>query len=533
MRSAMLLTTATAAFIGLSAVPAARAQATTGTAVVPSERSNSTARPIAFADRVTAGGALVLMTATDAMPTLPAGVALDSAAQAAVASAIKAADFTGKKGETLSLRGIGAWSHILVVGTGPLDGDTRIIALRNAAGTAAGALRKEAQPVTIALSPSAALSADDATQVALGYALGQYRFDRYKSGNKAPPAQPATIVGAARGAESLWTSRYQALAEATAMARDLGWEPANMLYPESFVAQARAAFAGVADVSIEVLDEAAMKKANMGSILGVGQGSRRPPRMLAIRYTGAGNGAPLALVGKGITFDSGGTSIKPGLGMWEMKSDMSGAATVVATVLSLARSKAPVNVVAVAALAENMPGGNAQRPGDVVRTMSGKTIEVLNTDAEGRLVLADAVEYAANQFKPSAIVTVATLTGAVVRALDDEYAGLFANDDTIAAAVAGSGARNGEDVWRLPLHPNYADDMKSDIADIKNVVENGGPGAGLGAHFIGHFIAPGMRWAHIDIAGVNWMSKGSPTVPAGATGWGVRLLDDMARNWKP
>jgi leucyl aminopeptidase len=238
------------------------------------------------------------------------------------------------------------------------------------------------------------------------------------------------------------------------------------------------------------------------------------------------------MVGKGITFDSGGISLKPGAGMWEMKADMSGAANIMGAVLSLAKSKAPVNVIGVAALSENMPGGNAQRPGDVVRTMSGKTIEILNTDAEGRLVLADANEYVVANKKPGALVNMATLTGAIVGALNDEYAGLFSRDDRLAAAVTAAGTATGEHVWRMPLHKNYLNDMKSDIADIKNVVEGGGPGAGLGATFVGFFVDKTVPWAHLDIAGVNWADKAGPVTPKGASGWGVQLLDAFARNWR-
>jgi leucyl aminopeptidase len=249
-----------------------------------------------------------------------------------------------------------------------------------------------------------------------------------------------------------------------------------------------------------------------------------------VHYRGA-EGAPVALAGKGITFDSGGLSLKDGSGMSRMKGDMAGAAAVVGTVMALAKSRAPVNVVAVAALAENMPGGNAQRPGDVVRTMGGKTIEVLNTDAEGRLVLADAVQYVAARHRPSAIVDIATLTGAVVGALGDEYAGLFARDEALGTALVAAGEASGEAVWRLPLHANHYDDLKSDIADLKNVVEGGGPGASLGAAFIGSFVDEALPWAHVDMAGTMWSSGGSPTVPKGATGYGVRLLEEFVRNW--
>lgn len=505
------------------AVPAA-AQSTTGSGIEPSSATNSQTRPVEFAAKAGDNGVLAILMGSAELPE----VGLDTNSATAVKAAIAAAKFEGKAGNHLSLRGIGNYARIYLIGTaGEGDAAKR---MREAGGKTAQDLKDEAQPISI----TGGLSATDAAAVALGYNLGQYRFDRYKTvGKTPPPTQKVTIVTTdPRAAEGEWQSRGRALAEGVSLSRDLSAEPANVIYPESFVARIRDAFAGVANVKIEVLDEAAMRRLGMGSIAGVGQGSRRPPRMLLVEYNG-GEGAPLALVGKGITFDSGGISLKPGAGMWEMKSDMSGAASVMGAALSLAKSKAPVNVVAVAALAENMPGGNAQRPGDVVRTMSGKTIEILNTDAEGRLVLADANEYVVSTRKPAGVVTIATLTGAIVAALNDEYAGLFARDDSLAAAITASGKTTGEEVWRMPLHKNYADDMKSEIADIKNVVEGGGPGAGIGAHFVGYFVDPATPWAHLDIAGVNWADRGDALTPKGASGWGVRILDEVARNWKP
>jgi leucyl aminopeptidase len=256
--------------------------------------------------------------------------------------------------------------------------------------------------------------------------------------------------------------------------------------------------------------------------------------MLVVEYRGRGAPErPIVLAGKGITFDSGGISLKPGSGMWRMKDDMAGAAAVVATALSLAKRGAPVNVVAIAALAENMPGGSAQRPGDVVRAMNGKTIEVINTDAEGRLVLADALSYAEKRYDPAAIVDVATLTGAVGGALGDEYAGLFSRHDALAEQLLVAGRTTGEELWRLPLHANHAETMKSDVADIKNSAEGGRPGASLGAHFIGFFAEPTTPWAHLDIASLALSSEATPTVPKGPVGFGVRLLDRFVRDWRP
>jgi leucyl aminopeptidase len=317
--------------------------------------------------------------------------------------------------------------------------------------------------------------------------------------------------------------------------RDVSNEPANVIYPESFVARAQAAFAGVRGVQIQALDVPAMERLGMGAILGVGRGSERPPRLLVVRYSGAGapEGGPIVLAGKGITFDSGGLSLKTGDGMLNMKMDMSGAASVTGAVLALARSGAPVNVVAIAALAENMPDGDAIRPGDVLTAMNGKTIEVISTDAEGRLVLADALAWAERNLAPAAVIDVATLTGAVRGALGDEYAGLFSRHDDLAAQLEAAGRATGETLWRLPLHDSYREDIRSNIADIKNSAgSNAGAGAGTGAYFIGEFISRDIPWAHVDIANVAW-SNANDWKPDGSAAFGVRLLERFVRDFRP
>lgn len=521
MRMKILLLSAC---LTLAPAPAAMAQTVTGSGVVPATAANSAERAIGFAATAPAGAALVVIM-TDATPPPLDGVALSAAERQAVAAAATAAGFDGKAGSTLSLRGIGAHPRILLVGAGATPSS---LTLAEAGGKAAQELRSEAHPVTIA----GAFGDASAAEVAYGFALGQYRFDRYKTvDKKAPPTGAVTLVGAnPAAAEAAFAGRWKPLADGVRLSRDLANEPANVIYPESFVARVRDAFAAAPGVSIEVLDEAAMRKLGMGSIVGVGQGSPRGSRMMLVRYRGAGSpDAPLAIVGKGITFDSGGLSIKPNTGMANMKADMSGAGAVMGAALSLARSRAPVHVVAVAALAENMPDGNSQRPGDVVRTMSGKTIEILSADAEGRLVLADANEYVASTYKPRAIVNIATLTGAVVGALSDQYAGLFSRDETLAADLVAAGATSGEELWRLPLHRNFAERVKSDIADVRNSGSEG-PGASLGAHFIGFFVDEATPWAHLDIAGVMRNDKATPLVPKGMTGFGVRLLDQLARS---
>jgi leucyl aminopeptidase len=294
-----------------------------------------------------------------------------------------------------------------------------------------------------------------------------------------------------------------------------------------------AAFAKIAKglekdgVDVEVLGEKEMAKLGMGSLLGVGQGSDRESQLVILRWQGgAKDDAPVAIVGKGVCFDSGGISIKPAAGMEEMKTDMSGAAVTTGLMRILARRKAKVNVVGILGLVENMPSGMAQRPGDVVTSMSGQTIEVINTDAEGRLVLADALWYAQETFQPKVVIDLATLTGAIVIALGSDHAGLFSNDDALSTALTEAGTEVGEALWRLPMGDAYDELIKSDIADMKNT---GGREAGSisAAQFLKRFVKPDVAWAHLDIAGVAWMKKAIPTAPKGASGFGVRLLERL------
>lgn len=491
-------------------------------------------RPIAFSRQAPAQGSLVLPLSSAADLSRHQNL-LDSGERAAVARALEVEDFGFKPRSKLLLRSIGRWSHLLVIGTGtdPLGAS----ALQDIGGVAAQELNSVDGPMAIAADGLRASVAAPAAEIAVGARLGGYSFDKYKFVDPAEPASPGrsaaiSILTSTPQAEQAYASRGSALVEAVDLARDLIREPGNVIYPESFVERTRSALAGVPGVTLRVMDEQQMEQLGMGSLLSVGRGSSRPPRLLIVEYRGAPANQPMvALAGKGITFDTGGISLKPSAGMDAMKGDMAGAAAVVATAMSLARSRAAVNVVALAALAENMPSGTATRPGDVVRSFNGKTIEILNTDAEGRLVLADAVAYAERTYRPAAIVDIATLTGAVRTALGDEYAGLFSRNDALAAQLAAAGEVTGEEVWRLPLHPNYAEDMKSDIADIRNSAAGAGAGAGLGAHFIGFFV-DSTPWAHLDIAGVDLQSAALPTVPKGLSGFGIRLLDRFVRDFR-
>ncbi|MDQ3494245.1 MAG: leucyl aminopeptidase [Pseudomonadota bacterium] len=465
------------------------------------------------------------------VPDAGAFAAVDAASGGALRRAVTAARFKGRRDAQLDLLGVGPFDRVLLVGMGSKPVTPKL--LQDFGGVVGQAASRSPSPRVELLWDGS--ETDAAAHLAFGAALGEYRFDKYRSlGDDAPPAATGSVVirtpaGAAAG--NVFEQQWRPVAEAVKFSRDLVTEPANAIYPETFVARTREAFSGKRNVRIEVLDVPAMQRLGMGGILSVGQGSARPPRLLVVRYDGGRAGdPPLAFVGKGITFDSGGISIKGSDGMWRMKYDMSGAASVTGALLALAGRNAPVNAIAVAALAENMPSSTASRPGDVVRTMSGKTFEIMSTDAEGRMVLTDAVWYAQQQYKPKLVIDIATLTGAIVTALGDEYAGLFSRDDVLAEQLRSAGERAGEEVWRMPLHPSYAKDLESPIADLRN--GGGRTGAGTGAFFIGEWIQPGMPWAHLDIAGMAWREDaGTATSPKGATAFGVRLLDRFVRDF--
>ncbi|MBU3078586.1 leucyl aminopeptidase [Sphingomonas quercus] len=367
--------------------------------------------------------------------------------------------------------------------------------------------------------------AEAGARLAYGAVLRSWRYDVYRTRLK-PKQKPTlaeiVIVGAGDGAAALW-EQLEKVAAGVAFTRTLVTEPANIIYPESFVERARA----LADLGVEisVLDEAAMREAGMGALLGVSQGSAREARLLVMKWDGTGGTAdPVALVGKGVTFDTGGISIKPAAGMEDMKWDMGGAGAVTGAMMAIAGRKAKAHVIGVCGLVENMPSGTAQRPGDVVTTMSGQTVEVINTDAEGRLVLCDAITWVQRTYKPKTIVDLATLTGAMIISLGNEHGGLFTNDDLLAEQLTAAGKAVGEKLWRMPLGDPYDKLIDSPIADMKNVGPREG-GSITAAQFILRFVEEGVRWAHLDIAGMVWSGKPGAVWDKGATGYGVRLLD--------
>lgn len=365
-----------------------------------------------------------------------------------------------------------------------------------------------------------------AADIAFGLALRAYDFTAHKSGEQKAPGQVVFAV-ADPEAVAAAAAPMAAVAEGVFFTRDLVNEPGNILTTDDFAA--RLAAMQELGLDVEILDEPELKALGMNALLGVGQGSVNPSKVVVMQWRGgAADTPPFALVGKGVTFDTGGISIKPAAGMEDMTGDMGGAGVVAGVMRALALRKSKANVVGLVGLVENMPDGNAQRPGDVVRSMKGDTIEVINTDAEGRLVLADVLWYAQERFKPSGIVDLATLTGAMVVALGHENTGVFSNDDALCAALLRAAKAEGEGAWRMPMGEGYDALIKSRIADIKNVGPREG-GAISAAQFLGRFIKADTPWCHLDIAGTATLKSDSTLAPKGATGWGVMTLDRMIR----
>jgi leucyl aminopeptidase len=466
----------------------------------------------------------------------PAARRLDEAAAGAITRALDASSrFSGKKDQLLPIVGPPnlSVSRIVLAGLGkPESSDSR--SLQQLGGNLTAHLNgagEEEATLMIDVTEAASIgSTEAAAELAFGAQLRSYRFDKYKTKQK-PEQKPALnrLTIATDGAKAAKRA-YEPLEKAAAavfLTRDLVSEPANVIYPETLAAEAgRLAEFGV---DVEILDQHKMRELGMNALLGVAQGSARPPRLVVMQWHGAkGSGAassqPLAFVGKGVTFDTGGISIKPAAGMGDMKWDMAGSAVVIGLMRLLAARNAPVNAVGIVGLVENMPSGTAQRPGDIVTSMSGQTIEVLNTDAEGRLVLADALWYCQDRFKPRLIVDLATLTGAVIVALGHHRAGMFSNNDELADRLVEAGKAVGEQVWRLPLDESYDREIDSDAADVKNIGGGRAAGSIIGAQFIQRFVND-VPWGHLDIAGTAWSTKDAPTVPKGATAFGVRLLD--------
>jgi leucyl aminopeptidase len=448
-------------------------------------------------------------------------------AQQSVNSSLERQRFEGEASSAaeLFIDDNGAARRLLVLGTG---GDAKPHeAAEKLGGAAVARLLTSGEARAVIDVSGLGYDADTSARVGLAAALRSWRYDRYRTKLKdkqKPTLNEIIVVGGGDGAGQRYSERWAPVFEGVSLTRELVTEPANIIYPETFVERVRASLEGTG-VELEVLDRAAMQKLGMGALLGVAQGSIREARLLILRWNGGQDGGqPTAFVGKGVTFDTGGISIKPAAGMEAMKWDMGGAGAVAGALKALALRKAKANIVGICGLVENMPGGNAQRPGDVVTTMSGQTVEVINTDAEGRLVLADAVTYVQRNYKPAAVIDLATLTGAILISLGHEWAGLFSNNDELASNLLGAAADSGDKLWRMPLAEPFDRLIDSPIADVKNVGPREG-GSITAAQFIQRFIENGMKWAHIDMAGKAWSDKPSATYDKGATGFGVRLLD--------
>jgi len=480
-----------------------------------------------------ASGALVLLVEEGDSLTANLLAAVDDVTGGVVSRAFAAAEFKGKAGSTCVILAPGAGlSRVVAVGIGKPGALTTRTA-EEAGGNLVPQLGREAAATVAA----GGLDAGLAASVALGAVLRAYRFDRYRTTEKPedkPKLAKLSLLAADVAAAKLAWAPLKATASGVFLSRDLVSEPPNVLTPAEMADRCKKL--EQLGLKVEVLGQKELAKLGFGALLGVSMGSACEPRVVVMHWHGAdvptakGKKAaarpqPIAFVGKGVTFDTGGISIKPAAGMEDMKWDMAGAGTVVGLMATLAGRKAKVDVIGIVGLVENMPSGTAQRPGDVVKSYSGQTIEVLNTDAEGRLVLADVLYYCQQKYDPKFMIDLATLTGAIIVSLGHEYGGMFSNDDTLAAQLHEIGEETGEKLWRMPLGEAYDRQLKSEIADMRNVTGRPG-GAITAAAFIQRFVN-GKTWAHLDIAGMAWSSKDTATIPKGATAFGVRLLDRL------
>ncbi len=462
----------------------------------------------------------------------PTATQLDKQTKGVIERALAASRFKGKPDDMLTVlapAGLGA-SRLVLVGLGKPGALDALGAQALGGRLTAGLASTGEAAAALVIDDSAdhkLAAAEIAANAAYGARLRSYRFDKYRTTEK-PEVKPSlkklTVMCGDPSAAKRRYEPLQKVADGVFLTRDMVSEPSNVIYPETLAQEALK----LADLGakVEILGEKKLRELGMGALLGVGQGSERESQLVVMHWEGAPgarNAAPIAFVGKGVTFDTGGISIKPAAGMEEMKWDMAGAGAVIGVMHALAARKARVNAVGIAGLVENMPSGTAQRPGDVVKSMSGQTIEVINTDAEGRLVLADALWYCRDRFKPQAMIDLATLTGAIMVSLGREHAGLFANNDALAERLLAAGKAVGEPLWRMPLGEAYDKLINSDIADMKNVGNRYG-GSITAAQFLQRFVKD-TPWAHLDIAGMAWAEKDGAVVPKGATAFGVRLLD--------
>ena len=465
------------------------------------------------------------------------GTRLDRKLGGVIKRAMASSNFTGAKEQTLTIvaPARSRLTRLVLVGVGEPATINALVMQRVGGASYAALTGKDVQAMLIIDDHKGqGLSASEmAAEAAFGARLRSYRFDKYRTKIK-PDQKPSLKTLTISSSDSLKAKPIYVgldkIADGVFLTRNLVSEPANIIYPETLADECKSLTA--LGVKVDVLDEKQMKKMGMGALLGVAQGSVRPARLVTMSWSGnpgTKDKKPVVFVGKGVTFDTGGISIKPAGGMEDMKWDMAGAGAVIGALKALAGRKAKANVVGVVGLVENMPSGSAQRPGDIVSTMSGQTVEVLNTDAEGRLVLADAMWYAQQTFNPRCVIDLATLTGAIVVSLGHEYAGLFSNNDLLATQLTDAGLSVEELLWRMPMGDAYDKQIDSPAADMKNI---GGREAGsiTAAQFLQRFIKKDMPWAHLDIAAMAWQGRDKPVCPKGATAYGVRLLDRFIAN---
>jgi leucyl aminopeptidase len=489
---------------------------------------------IAFSEfGATPAANLVVFVGDDLTPT-PEAVAIAPGLAELIKRAAGIESFKGKAQSAMTVVAPAGLpiDRLIVIGLGP-DKERAKVNPVTLGGFIAGKLPAGQAASVIAQAPGESFSVEQIAEMALGMALRDYQYDRFKTKKKDGEEAnenglKVSLLCAQPGAVRKAAKTTQAIADGVILARDLVNEPPNMLNPVSFAEKAQEL--DKLGVEVEVLDDKALKKLGMRALLGVGQGSANESRVVIMRWNGAKSDTaePVAFIGKGVTFDTGGISIKPAASMEDMKGDMAGAACVVGLMHALASRKAAVNVIGAIGLVENMPDGKAQRPGDIVTSMSGQTIEIINTDAEGRLVLADVLWHVQSRFKPKFMINLATLTGAILVALAQEYAGLFSNNDELAGRLAKAGEATGEKVWRMPLGPEYDKMIDSKFADMKNAAGRNG-GSITAAQFLQRFVND-VPWAHLDIAGT---AMGSPTTEINrgwASGYGVRLLDRLVKD---
>ncbi|WP_230531180.1 leucyl aminopeptidase [Microvirga roseola] len=476
-------------------------------------------------------GDLIVFVGENLKPTPAVAKQIGSKAVDLIAKAAAAESFKGKAKSSMAILVPAGLSvdRLIVIGVGG-EKDKAEMDWVQLGGLIAGKANGKTATAVLDL-PGTEVTPDAVADIALGVQLRRYKFDRYKTKKdndekKNRAGRLLLSVADPAAVKKVYKAREGVL-QGVVLARDLVNEPPNVLGPVEFAAKAEALTK--LGVEVEILDEKAMRKLGMNALLGVAQGSVRGARVAVMRWNG-GKAAdkPVAFIGKGVVFDSGGISIKPGAGMEDMKGDMAGAACVVGLMHALASRKAKANVVGAIGLVENMPDGNAQRPGDIVTTMSGQTIEIINTDAEGRLVLADVLWYIQDRFKPKFMIDLATLTGAILVALAQEYAGLFSNNDELSDRLTAAGKATGERVWRMPLGPEFDKMIDSKFADMKNSAGRHG-GSSTAAALLQRFVND-VPWAHLDIAGTAMGSPHNEINKGWSSGWGVRLLDRLVRD---